>query len=363
MKIKSFKIENFRNYETLELELSEGTNIFCGENAQGKTNILEAVYVCGTTKSHRMARDKEMIRFGCEESHLCMRMVRQDIPYRIDMHLKKNKSKGIAINGAPIRKAGDVLQLGSYIFFSPEDLGIIKNGPGERRRFMDMQLCQLQRLYLSSLTAYNRVLLQRSRLMKDMYFRSDIADTMDVWDEQLVRYGRPIIRDRDKFVRLLNEIAGPIHERLTGGREVLKIEYEQSVGEDEFEEKLRGGRERDLKMKITGCGPHRDDIRITANGTDLRRFGSQGQQRTAALAMKLSEIEMVRQITGDNPVLLLDDVLSELDENRQRYLLDNVQDVQTLLTCTGIENLTRNRFKIDRLYEVRQGQVACEDAD
>lgn len=197
MRVESLKLDNFRNYEKLELTLHSGTNIFYGDNAQGKTNILEAVYLCGTTKSHRGAKDREMIRFGQEEAHIRMNIVRKDIPYRIDMHLKKNKAKGIAINGVPIHRASELIGLGNFVFFSPEDLNIIKNGPAERRRFMDMQLCQLSRVYVQSLAEYNRVLMQRNKLLKDIYFRPELKETLELWDEQLVRYGTPIIEARE----------------------------------------------------------------------------------------------------------------------------------------------------------------------
>ena len=357
MVIESIKLENFRNYETLELTLDPGTNIFYGENAQGKTNILESVYLCGTTKSHKGSKDREMIRFDQEEAHIRMKLDRDGSSYSIDMHLKKNRPKGIAINGVPIRKAGELLGLGNFVFFSPEDLNIIKSGPGERRRFMDLELCQLSKVYLFQLSNYNKILNQRNKLLKEIMFRPEDLDTLDVWDRQLVQYGERVIREREKFVGRLNEIIGEIHQRLSGGRETLVIHYEKNVEPEEFEARLTANRDRDLKLRTTQAGPHRDDLCFDIGGMDIRKFGSQGQQRTAALSLKLSEIELVKQEIKDTPVLLLDDVLSELDSSRQKYLLDGIHDIQTLITCTGLDEFVENRFEINKVFRVSDGVV------
>ena len=206
MKIKKISLLNFRNCANINFSLHEGMNIFIGDNAQGKTNILEAVYLCGTTRSHKGSKDKELIHFGEEESHICMRIKKGDIPYRIDMHLKKNKAKGIAINGVPIRKAGELIGLGNFVFFSPEDLNIIKNGPAERRRFIDLELSQLDKVYLNNLSNYNKIVIQRNKLLKDLFFRKDLEDTLDIWDIQLCEYGQRIIQMREAFVERLNKI-------------------------------------------------------------------------------------------------------------------------------------------------------------
>ena len=360
MKIVSIKLNDFRNYHELDLPLHEGINLFTGDNAQGKTNVLEAVYLCGTTRSHRAGKDREMIRFGEEEAHLRMEMIRDDSLFRIDIHLKKNKPKGIAINGVPIRKASELIGLGHFVFFSPEDLTIIKNGPGERRRFMDMELCQLEKMYIHHLSSYNRVLMQRSKLLKSAAFRPDQKETLDVWDDQLVLYGSKVMEERERFVKKLYETAVAIHHDLTGGKEKLEISYERNVSREQFKEELLRTRERDLSLGMTGKGPHRDDLKIVSNGIDLRRYGSQGQQRTAALSLKLAEIELVRNASGDMPVLLLDDVLSELDQNRQQYLLEGIGHMQTLITCTGTEFFKEHSFQIDRLFQVTDGTIQTD---
>lgn len=357
MIVESIKLNHFRNYDKLELKFDRGTNLFFGDNAQGKTNILEAVYLCGTTRSHKGSKDREIIHFGEEESHLCMRIKKGEIPYRIDMHLKKNRAKGIAINKMPVRKASELIGLGNFVFFSPEDLNIIKNGPSGRRRFMDMELCQLDKIYLYHLSNYNKVLNQRNKMLKDYSFYPEADAMLDVFDEQLIGHGIVLIDLREKFVKEFNRIITEIHSNLSGKKELLTLVYENHTKKDDFEKKLKESREKDVRTKLTSCGPHRDDLCFLIDEIDIRKYGSQGQQRTAALSLKLSEIEIVKQNVKDTPILLLDDVLSELDRSRQRYLLDSIHDIQTMITCTGIDDFVSYNFKIDRLFEVAEGKV------
>ena len=357
MVVKSLDLKNFRNYHELHIDFDPFTNIFYGNNAQGKTNILESVYLGGTTKSHKGSKDRDMITFTEEESHIRMIVGKDSMSYKIDMHLRKNKAKGVAINGLPIKKARELLGVVKLVFFSPEDLNIIKNGPGERRRFMDAELCQLDKLYLTDLAGYNHILNQRNKLLKDMYRQSGLEGTLDVWDVQLVNYGRKIIKKRREFVESLNEIIREIHRNLTGGVENIEVIYEPSVESGELEESLFRNRDRDLRMKMTSSGPHRDDLMVAVNGIDIRKYGSQGQQRTAALSLKLSEIYLVEKIIHDKPVLLLDDVLSELDSSRQNYLLESIHDIQTMITCTGLDDFVSHQFTINKVFHVVAGHV------
>lgn len=357
MYIESIQLKNFRNYRDLELNLDQGTNIFYGDNAQGKTNILESVYLCGTTKSHRGSKDREIIRFGEEDAHIRMMVRKDELFYKIDMHLRKNKAKGAAVNGLPIHKARELFGIVNLVFFSPEDLNIIKNGPAERRRFLDLELCQLDQIYLTDLAGYNHIVNQRNRLLKDMYLNPGLKDTLEVWDMQMVQYGKKIIRKRQEFVEELNSVICEIHKNLTGGEEIPEVIYEPSAQADSFEEILSKNRERDMRMKMTSSGPHRDDLCFLVNGIDIRKYGSQGQQRTAALSLKLSEIYLVKKKIKDTPVLLLDDVLSELDGNRQTYLLDSIHDIQTLITCTGLDDFVSHQFHINKVFRVIKGEV------
>ena len=358
MYIESVQLKNFRNYDSLELDLAQGTNIFYGNNAQGKTNILEALYLCGTTKSHKGSRDKDMIQFGKDESHIRMMVKRDELSYRIDMHLKKNKAKGVAINGLPIRKASELFGVVNLVFFSPEDLNIIKNGPGERRRFLDLELCQLDKIYLTNLASYNHIVNQRNKLLKDLSVQPSLKDTLDIWDIQMAEYGRKIIDKRSEFIKELNETVRKIHANLTGGMEELEVVYEPDCTAGKLESVIHANREKDMRMRLTSEGPHRDDMCVMANGVDIRKYGSQGQQRTAALSLKLSEIYIVKRKIKDTPILLLDDVLSELDSSRQNYLLDSIRDIQTLITCTGLDDFISHQFQINKVFQVVQGTVS-----
>ena len=393
MIIKSLELENFRNYGSLSMNFDSGTNILYGDNAQGKTNILEAIYLSATTKSHKGSKDKDIVNFNAQEAHIRTYVEKDGLEHRVDMHLRKNKSKGIAINGQKIKKAADLLGLLNVVFFSPEDLSIIKNGPAERRRFVDMELCQLDNVYLYNLNNYNKIVNQRNKLLKELYFNPSLKDTLSVWDDQLINYGIKIIARRIEFIKQLNEIIFDIHKRLSGGKEELTVVYEPDVAVIDYENQLVMNRDRDIKLKQTTIGPHRDDVSFMVkkiadneshgidnesevvknenfgnndfkdNAIDIRKFGSQGQQRTAALSLKLSEIELVKKITNDTPLLLLDDVLSELDSNRQNYLLNSISDIQTIITCTGLEEFVNNRFEINRVFRVSNATVIQETAD
>ena len=361
MIIKSLELANFRNYEELNISFDKGTNILYGDNAQGKTNILEAIYVSATTKSHKGSKDKEIINFDKEEAHIRTYLEKENVETRVDMHLRKNKSKGIAIDGQKIKKAADLMGLLNVVFFSPEDLSIIKDGPAERRRFADMELCQLDSFYLYNLNHYNKIIGQRNKLLKDMYFQPELKETLNIWDSQLVSFGSKIIERREQFVKQLGDIIFDIHKKLSGGKEELVIAYEPDVSIEDFEKQMKYNQDKDIRLKQTTTGPHRDDFSFVVNGVDIRKYGSQGQQRTAALSLKLSEIELVKKISKDTPVLLLDDVLSELDSNRQNYLLNSIGNIQTIITCTGLDEFINNRFEIDKIFKVTNGTVNCEN--
>lgn len=357
MIINRLELNNFRNYESLNIELSPKVTIFYGDNAQGKTNILEAIYLAGTTKSQKGSKDKEMIRFGEDEAHIRMLLEKDGMNRKIDMHLKKNKAKGVAIDGIPIKKAAELYGMVNIISFSPDDLCIIKDGPAERRRFCDMELCQLDKLYMHNLSAYTRVLDQRNNLLRQINFNSQLTDTLNVWDEQLVNFGRYLIERRKEFICEINDIASKVHFRLSDSKEKLEIRYVPNSEADSFYDDIKEGRERDIWLKMTNTGPHRDDLEFIINGEDVKKYGSQGQQRTVALTLKLAEIELVKKRMNTNPVLLLDDVLSELDRKRQNNLLSNISDIQTIITCTGLEEFIENRVKYDKIFKVEKGTV------
>ena len=355
MFIDNLALNHFRNYESAEISFSHGINILYGDNAQGKTNILEAIYMLATTRSHRGSKDREIIKFGEDESHIRADIKKHDISHRIDMHLRKSKSKGAAIDMIPIRKSNELFGMVNIVLFSPEDMTIIKDSPAERRRFMDMELCQLNKIYYSDLSNYNKVLNQRNNLLKQISFDKSQTDMLSVWDSQLADYGIKIIKYRNNFIEMLNEIIPDIHSRLTSGKEKLKLVYEKNVDETSFIDVLAIKQDIDIRYQSTQTGPHRDDITFMVDDMDVKKFGSQGQQRTVALSLKLAEIELVKKIIKDNPILLLDDVMSELDSGRRDALLSSISDIQTIITCTGYDDFIKERLSIDKIYKVVSG--------
>lgn len=361
MIIKSLELNNFRNYKSLSMEFDQGTNILYGDNAQGKTNILESIYICGTTKSHKGSKDREVINLNEDEAHIRIFLEKNSMEHKIDIHLKKNKPKGAAIDGIPIKKSSELFGILNIIFFSPEDLSIIKNGPAERRRFIDIELCQLDKLYLHNLSNYNKIINQRNNLLKQIVYDRNLLDTLSIWNIQLVEYGSKIIEQRKMFINQLNDIILDIHKKLSGGKEDLFIKYEPNVKKEDFEERLTKSLERDINTKMTNVGPHRDDISFLIKNIDIRKFGSQGQQRTSALSLKLAEIQLVQKLINDKPILLLDDVLSELDRSRQNYLLNSIYEIQTIITCTGLEEFINNRFNVNKIYKVIEGTVKSQN--
>lgn len=357
MFVKSIDLNNFRNYNILSINLCENVNVIYGNNAQGKTNILEALYMCATTKSHRHAKDKDIIKIGQNEAHIRLFVQKSSICHKIDMHLKRNKSKGVAIDGIPTKKYAEFLGNINIVLFSPEDLCIIKGSPKERRHFLDMELCQISKTYMYNLSQYNKILLQRNNLLKQIRIKRELLDTLSIWDSQLVHYGIRIIDERKNFIKQMNEILFKVHMRLTKKAEEVQMIYEPNVTKELFEEKLFLEIQNDLNLKTTTVGPHRDDICFKIKDIDIRKFGSQGQQRTVALSIRLSEIDIVKDIVKDTPVLLLDDVLSELDRSRQDCLLESISGIQTIITCTGVNEFINNNLNINKFYKVKNGTV------
>jgi len=344
MYVEKLSLKDFRNYNNLNLEFGGGVNIIKGPNARGKTNLLEAVYLCATGRSQRAGNDREMILFGSDEAHIQVLVKKEKYCDRIDVHLKKEGRKGIAVNGSAVRKLSDLFGELLTVIFSPEDLQLVKSGPAERRRFADLELCQLNGVYYYELQQYCRVLKQRNNLLREISRDGGLRETLFAWDEQLVRHGRRIIGFREEFIERLSGLSEMEHSKITGGKEKLGIIYKKSVSGEDFAAKLERYAETDIRFGSTSVGIHKDDLQFTVNGCDARVFGSQGQQRTAALSLKLAEIELIREEKGETPVLLLDDVLSELDGDRQRCLLDGLEDVQTLLTCTGVEEILHGKY-------------------
>ncbi|MDR3264198.1 MAG: DNA replication/repair protein RecF [Clostridiales bacterium] len=363
MYIDALRLKDFRNYAAEDAVFFEGLNIFKGSNASGKTNLLEAVYVCGVGKSLRTNQDKEMVRWDVPEASVKLTLVKKYGKHDIEIFIDSKGKKRVLIDGIAQVRMAELLGYLNIVFFSPDELKLIKEGPSERRRFMDISLCQQSRLYLKSLSAYNKALTQRNKILKTAYNAETVRNMLDVFDVQLAKYGAPIIEIRKRFVANISQTAAEWHSKISGGTESLSIAYESPIADDGLTareitdvliRKYAKDRERDTETQFTNSGPHRDDLKVIVNGVDIRKFGSQGQQRSAALSLKLAEIESFRIETGETPVLLLDDVLSELDLARQKNLLDATKGIQTILTCTHFDIGTDVGY---REYIVTEGKI------
>lgn len=361
MQIKSLECNNFRNYENLFIEFAPGINIIYGENAQGKTNILEGIYMCGLGKSHRHSKENEIIRLKETQAHIKGEFIKDTFALRIDIHLKKNGSKGIAINRIPIKKLSELYGNVNVVIFSPEDLDLIKRGPLIRRTFINQELCQIDPIYVNDLINYSKILNQRHELLKkldeDRSRTAELLGTLDIWDLQLVQYGTRIIERRTHFLEEMNDIIFDIHYQITEGKEKLKLVYEPNVEAEAFYETLLKNRYRDRIYKNTSAGPHRDDFSFFEDTKNLKIFGSQGQQRTCVLSLKMAEIKMIEQIKKEKPILLLDDVLSELDRNRQQMLLKSIGDTQTIITCTGVDEFVENEIGSAKKFYIKDAAI------
>ena len=373
MIIKSVELKDFRNYEYLKMDFYDGVNLIYGDNAQGKTNILEAIYIAATTRSHRGAKDEELIRseevpesssdfFNERDAHIKLIVKKEYSEERIDIHLKRNKPKGFAVNGVVLKRLSDIFGVIQVIFFCPEDLDIIRRGPGVRRHFLDIDISRTNAIYLKSLIDYNKILESRNKLLKSMAFHHKKEDekTLDILDIQLVKYGTEVISTRKEYINKLKVRTKEIHGSLSGGKEILDIVYEPSVTGASFDKELQKTRQKDLRSGQTSAGPHRDDFTFMINGKDIRKYGSQGQKRTAALSLKLAEIDITKEITGEAPILLLDDVFSELDTSRQEYLIERIGNLQTFITCTGNDDIIKSKIKTDGIFKVINGKVTKE---
>lgn len=360
MYIKEISLSDFRNIQETTVKLNKGINIFYGSNANGKTNFLESIYLCSTGRSHRTKNDKEMVRFGVSQAHVKLFLKNKSTIWRIDAHIHRNDKKGIAINGIPLKKSSELFGTLYTVIFSPEDLQLIKDAPSRRRRFVDIELCQISKVYCHTLQQYMKVLKQRNNLLKEIQKNSSLKETLFAWDMQLAEYGKRIISFRKEFINNVSIKAAARHKQISSGNEELSVVYVPSAEENDFEIKLQSTLERDIFMGSTSYGPHRDDISFFINGNDVRIYGSQGQQRTAAICAKLAEIDIIKENTDTSPVLLLDDVLSELDKTRQHMLMDCINDVQTIITCTGIEDSITNYAGNAAIFNVNNGVIKRE---
>ncbi|MGL5381552.1 DNA replication/repair protein RecF [Clostridium sp.] len=359
MYIKKLQMLNYRNYKMLDINLGKNVNVFMGDNAQGKTNILEAMHYCAFAKSHRTSKDRELIYWNSDNAYISVTVGRERLDKRIDISILKDGRKAIRINKVKVTKIGELFGNFNVVMFSPEDLKIIKDSPGIRRKFIDMELCQLNSRYYYNLVQYNKVLNERNMLLKNRDIDEEI---LEIYDIQLVKYGYDIIIDRLNYMDKLNLYGKEIHNDISSGKEDIEFKYISTIRdlnnvEDNFYQLLKKNRKKDIEKRITSIGPHRDDFSVLINDVDTKSFGSQGQQRSAVLTIKFSSLKIIKELTGEYPVLLLDDVLSELDFSRKRYVLRTIREIQTVITCTGIEDLTDYLDERSKVFKVKDGEI------
>lgn len=337
--------------------------VFTGPNAQGKTNILEALHLCCLGRSHRTSRDEELIRWGQHAARVNVTTSQMDGTHEVSVLLDRTqkKKKVVRIGTRQAERIGELLGHVCAVLFSPEDLQIVKSGPAERRRFIDMQLSQLRPAYFYALQRAVRTLNQRNALLREIARNPSLLPTLDMWDEQLAQTGAVIAENRREAIGRLGEIAAQAHASLTGGREALRLWYISQVGNEQdvrqaLLARLRAARSEDLRRCTTTVGVHRDDIGIAINDKEARTFASQGQQRSAVLSLKLAQLELAGQERGEAPVLMLDDVMSELDPGRRRQLIERIDRVQTFVTRTDVSDLAGARQ--GAVYRVENGTLA-----
>ncbi len=355
MQIKKLFLQNFRNYGEEAFAFSEGLNVLFGKNAQGKTNCAEAVFYLCTGTSLRIRHDRQLIKMGADYAKITAEAENRYGKVAIEALVYENKRE-IRINGSKIAKNADLMGHINSVFFSPGELRLIQDGPDERRRFMNISISQTSPAYYTALLRYNKILDQRNALLKEKDY-SLVTDTLPVWDEQLAKYAAVIIKKRVEFLEKLAPLAKEYHLFLTDGGEelVLKPDGQYGGDEEEIAEKLVGrlanNYEKDLRLGFTTVGPHRDDMGVLINGADAKAYASQGQMRTAALSLKLAEVRIFKELSGEYPILILDDVMSELDLKRRKKLLQCIAEVQTILTCTHAERVLYgaecNKIRID----------------
>ncbi|MDN6625682.1 MAG: DNA replication/repair protein RecF [Pisciglobus halotolerans] len=371
MIIQEMTLQHFRNYEKAEVSFSKGINIFLGENAQGKTNLMEAIYVLAMARSHRTAVDKELIQWDEEFARVSGRVQKKQSSFPLDITLSR-KGKKAKFNHLEQKKLSDYIGKLNVILFAPEDLSLVKGSPNVRRKFIDMELGQVSPIYLHHLVEYQHLLKQRNHYLKQLAMkRATDLTFLEVLTEQLATSGAAVLVERFSFVKQLQTWAQPIHQEISRDTEVLKIKYVCSISLTDQEDKqiiykdllktYQENQKRELDQGTTLAGPHRDDLKFYVNDKNVQTYGSQGQQRTAALSVKLAEIDLMHELTNEYPVLLLDDVLSELDDNRQTHLLTAIQNkVQTFLTTTSLEGVKKNLLETPRVFEIEKGNIETE---
>lgn len=364
MYVRKLKLENFRNYDELELEFDRYLNLIIGDNGQGKTNLIEALFVGGFGRSFRTSREREMVKFNLNTAYLGIHFHQHGIDSQLEMRFLEDKKKSLRYNGSPIQRLSEWVGRLNIVAFTPEDLKLVKESPVERRRFIDREISQMSTRYLMAFVHYNRALDQRNALLRA---KSSQWQLYEIWEEKMAQYGAQVILKRLEFISKLDRISQRIHFQMTNGKEKFSVEYLSFITNEIDQDydtivtaiinKLEEYREKDIERGFTWYGPHRDDLKLTIDGHDARVFGSQGQQRTAALSLKLSEIEIIFEETGEYPILILDDVMSELDQHRQNLLIKTFENVQTFITTTELGTIKNDHLSRGKILKVVDGTV------
>ena len=345
MYIKKIKLNNFRNYVSEEIELSKNTNLIYGDNAQGKTNILEAIFICALGKSFRAKKEKELINLGKEDSRIEIEYYKKDREGKIKIEI--GEKKYIFINGIKKNKMSELLGNINIVMFNPEDINILKGGPIERRKFLNIMISQLKPQYVHILNSYNRTLEQRNNYIKKIKVEKSYPHLIETWDEQLAEFSKNVNNYRNEFIEKIKTKIVDIHKKITDGNEEIKLKYiSDCFNKEEFLKELKRNFDLDIQRGYTTKGIHRDDFFVYINGKPVNIYGSQGQNRTAILSLKLAELEVIYEEIGEYPILLLDDFMSELDKKRRNNLLENMKQIQTIITCTDkfdIGNIGENK--------------------
>lgn len=366
MRIEQLLLKNYRNYNDLLLEFSPNLNVIYGMNGQGKTNILEAIFVAGFGSSFRTKREKELINKEATEAYIRADLIKSYGNYTIEYKLKRDLKKEIKVNKNHLKKRSELFGHLNIVVFSPEDLKLIKDGPSERRKFIDREISNLKKKYCADLIEYHRILSQRNALIKQSRYKQSGLEMISIWDEKLAAVGTSLMLERNYFIEKLNKVSYKLHLQITEEKEEIKLKYLPNIKVNsleydkiymEFLNRLTKQLSNDIDKGFTTVGPHRDDLDITINDIDVKIYGSQGQQRTAALSLKLSEIEIIYDEIGEYPVLLLDDVMSELDKKRQNDLLKSLKSLQTIITITDTESIIDAYLQDANVIKIHGGQV------
>lgn len=353
MKILSFSCSNFRNIKELSLDKLEEMNVICGENAQGKTNILEGIWLFTGIKSFRSSKDSAFVKFGCDKASLSVNFTAEGIENDAELAIKEHRTA--VLNNNKLKSASLLAGKFKAIVFSPADLELVSGGPAVRRRFLDVAIGQLYPGFIGIAKNYARAVTQRNRIIKDYKYDSTLSVMLDVFEEEIAANGKKIIEFRKRYVSRLEEFLPEVYAGISCGKEILKTEYISCCESGELKEMLKSSRKDDMYTGSTSVGPHRDELDFKINGISARGFGSQGQKRSVALSVKLSEAEVIRKISGEYPVFLLDDVMSELDPDRQNYILNHIKGIQSFITCCDPSNA--EKLKKGKLINIKNGSV------